>query len=416
MNEWLGRAGGVSQVRTLTVSGVGSGAGTLNVTVGPKTISVPVANTQTAAAFAAALYAALAASVEPEVTEVSFAYTAAGVVVTCTVRTPGLKVPIMAGGPVTNNGITLTPATVTAATGPNDAANVVNWSANALPSSGLLTLIRSGPDITDGLDTAFVNADTIEVRSEWAGRRLGLPRQNAGGYSEYRQRRPIFKAGATLTVGTGNNGPGPLYVGADFAGGGYHVVVLATSGPDTGEAGAVDISSANNAADIRVMGGSCQFNADSTAGTAGNVHVTGGKFVLLNNAAASTFVQDGGVSIVSGNFAACPVTLNGGELFIIGGSQSNWTLNGGTLYVSFSQGAGSPVTVAARGYGPGRAVPVVDARSCPGSITLIADSSFTGGAKLLDPFRFVLGAAAIKFDPASITASDLGIDIPVTRV
>lgn len=414
MNEWLGRAGAVAQVATLTVTGAGTGAGVAGVNVGPKPVRAATANTMTAAAFAANLYAALNASAEPEVADCTYSYTAGGTVITATGRTPGQPVTFTGAGA---NGLVVTPVVTVAATGPNSAANPVNWSAGVLPDNTAPGLVRSGPDILYDLDTGLVSSTAFEVRAEWTGK-VGLPDRNGTGqatYSEYRPKRAKFAAGAVLTIGTGGNGTGPSRFRAEFAGNGAKVTVLTTAAPDVGEVGAVDVSTTANLAELHVLGGTVQFNRDAQGGSAGAVHVTGGRLSIQNNASITSLKVDNGRADVNANMAAVPVTMTGGEIHVTGGSQSAWNLTGGTLYAEFSQAADSPVTVTAEGPGGNTRPPAVDCRPCPGSFRIAAGSTFLSGAMLIDPYGNSDSDGSVHFDPASINNSQLGTLVKVDR-
>lgn len=412
MNEWVGRVGATTKVMTLTATGVGSGAGTLNVTVGPKVVGVAVANTMTAAAFAANLYAALSGSLEPEVLEANYTYTTAGTVVTVTVRTAGQDVEVMAAGAVTNNGITLTPATAAAATGPNDAANPVNWSLGHLPAAGEQTVVRGGPDILFGVGTAFADCNDLEILPSWTPGNLGLPDRNANGYYEYRAKRAVVKAAADVKVRGGGR------VRLDFAGAGGKVTVTGTGGPtDTGELGAVDVDTASDLAALTVTGGSVQFNRDGGGGKPGAVHVSAGTLTLSNvtDLDADVLDVDGGQVTAELTASTGVVAVAGGTVRLTGATAlPKITMTGGTLLAEWTQAAALDLRCSAGG--GNNSAPEFDARNCPGKITLAATAYFRGGAKLTDPGNQVVSDPdGNTFDAASLSASDLGGELLVIR-
>jgi hypothetical protein len=413
-NEWIGRAGAVTQVTVLTVTGAGTGTGTLGVVVGPKTVNTATANAMTAATFAAALFANLSASTEPEVSaDLSFTYNTGDAFVTATGRTPGQPVTIMPGGAVTSNGLTVTPAT-TAATGPNDAANPANWSAGVIPAGP--ALIRSGPNLLYNLDTGLAGASSLDIWAAWTNGRVGLPDRNPAGYREYRPVRGVMPAASTLRVGVGAGGGGPSLVRMTFAGVNSALWVFATGSPDAGEVAAVDVNGVGLFR-VEVSGGSCVLNRDSAA-AAGTVHMVGGRLVMLNGTTATSCDVDGGRLDLDANFAACVLKMSGGETHVIGGTQSQWDLTGGTVFAEWDQPVGSgKVLVHAAGPGGGKPAPVVDFSHTPGTVTLNNGSYFTGGAALKDPGSQAktAGTDTVTFDAASLAASDLGPSVTITR-
>src|SRR5438067_3371208 len=112
--RWKGTAASVAQVTTVTV-GTYDAATTYKVTINGKTVS-QVGTGGTNATTAAALQALLAASAEPEFTEVT--WTVASNVVTATAATKGK--PFTLTTAVSGGTGTISQATPTASSGPND--------------------------------------------------------------------------------------------------------------------------------------------------------------------------------------------------------------------------------------------------------------------------------------------------------
>jgi adhesin HecA-like repeat protein len=410
-NEWLGRAGAVQQVTIVNVTAPGTSTASAGLDIGPKPVRVTTSDGMTAAQFADALYAALAAAADPEVAELSFTHTAGATNLTLTGRNPGQPVTV---AKVEAGGVTMTVTTTTAATGPNDAANVLNWSAGVLPVGA--ALIRSGPPVLYGLDTGLAGCDDLEISAAWLGGRLGLPDRTPTDYAEYRVKRATLAAGAVVRIGTGYAaGGGPAAVRLTFAGADWEAHVFATSGPDAGEVGAVDLDAAADASRVEVTGGSVVINRDGGGGSAGAVHLTGGRLTLMNAVPVASFDLDGGRADIDADFTGVPLEVTGGEVHVNGGVQSEWVMTGGTVFVEFEQAAGSPITCTATGPGAGRPAPVIDARNCPGTITLGTGAVFTGGAALIDPNGSVKTETTALFDAASLEASDLGPSAVVTR-
>lgn len=419
-NNWLGDQPTATQVFTLTASGTGSGSGNLSVTIGTKAVTFAVVNLMTAAQAAAALYDALVNTTAPEFREADYAYAAGGTVVTGTVRTPGLPVGPIVGA--TSNGITITYAAVTAATGPSDGANALNWSLGHLPTAGESAVIASGASILHGLGTALAGCDEVHARAEYEGRRVGLPKTNttdpSNPYQEYRSRFAAINTAAIIIIGEGTgSGPDAFFAQGKVASTALTVHTSGQPGDDGESAVEFGVVNGMDGHTVKVFGGSVAWGnaVDSTGATVAAVESAGGS-VLLGATALVTAQSVSGSAAVESRGTSGAVTILGGEFAQrFTGSVTSITLDGGgKAYLTHAQASGSPILVTAKGSrGPNEA-PVLDCRGTTETRTLATNSEFTGGAALFDPAGTCASQTTVFFDRVSLLASDVGPGISIT--
>ncbi len=227
--QWRGDAAAVAQVTTVTLSGTVAANETVTLTVNGKDV-VATSTGTSLTTLASAIVTAWNASVIAEFAEAT-ATSSAGVV-TLTGDTAGK--PFTVTGADSGAGLTVTVATPTAATGPNDAANPDNYTGGALPVTGdTLVFADSKVDVLYGL-TALSAVTLAELRCDasYSGA-IGLPDYDEdGAYYQYRSK--FFRVGATLvTIGAGS-GDGSKRIKLDLGATQSEVNVLATgSAPES---------------------------------------------------------------------------------------------------------------------------------------------------------------------------------------
>lgn len=198
--RWRGDAKAVAQVNTVTPANVGIG-NTFTVTCNGKTMTYTAVDTVVATVVTGivALFTANDQSnAVPEFTEVTA--TDSTTHVTLTAKTLGKPFTITSSA--SGGTATLTSATTTASSGPNDASIAANWTGGAVPTTNDDVIFDDSDSdclwnlgaITDAL-TSFTTTPT------WTGA-IGL-NQDAGDYVEYRTRDLLCKA-TTITI----NSPG----------------------------------------------------------------------------------------------------------------------------------------------------------------------------------------------------------------
>lgn len=185
LNRWIAKQLSTKQIGTGTVTAYDV-ATTYKATIGSKVISTIGVGGSTNTT-AAALYALMTASTEPEFQEVT--WTNATNVITGTSKVAGR--PFVVTFSVTAGTGTISGATTTANTSPNDVADVLNWSAGSLPVNGddvLLDLGGTAQGMKWGLNAlSGVTLNSFTRRKSFTGK-IGLPELNVDGnsYTEYR--------------------------------------------------------------------------------------------------------------------------------------------------------------------------------------------------------------------------------------
>lgn len=199
--RWKGAAVPVAQVNTITPAGVSVG-NTFTVTINSKSISYTAA-AATAADVCNGLQALLAASTIPEFTEIT--WTTDGTKITGTSAAAG--VPFTQTSSATGGTASLTTATATANSGPNNWDVAANWSTGAVPVTGDTVYIEdSAVSIQYGLGQAAVTLAALNVAASFTGD-IGLPETNTRGSGPYLEYRAQYLAIGATAVNIGY-GPG----------------------------------------------------------------------------------------------------------------------------------------------------------------------------------------------------------------
>ena len=209
-NTWLGDAPAVSQIANASIDTVdGTPANnTFTVTIGGLAIS-QVGDTDVSTT-AAALVVLLNLSTDARFSTITWTNPSVGNI-TGTADTAG--VPFVAA--LTETGAGTGSVTdfsdTTASSGPNHVDTAGNWSLGAVPvDADDVVVENSAVDMLYGLDQSDVELTSLIIRSTFTGT-IGLPRTNAGGYVEYRDR--YLKISGTDTA---INGSGSERINIDF--------------------------------------------------------------------------------------------------------------------------------------------------------------------------------------------------------
>lgn len=179
-----GDAPAVAQIDTLTPANVEVGD-VFTATINGKSITFTAA-AATVANVTAGIVAAWNASTIPEFVEVTASDSTTHV--TLTADTAG--VPFTVTSSSTGDGApadTFTQATSTAATGPNHWDEADNWVGGVAPvNADDVYLVDCDVDILYGIDQNAVALTSLNISMSFTGK-IGLPRENANGYYEYRE-------------------------------------------------------------------------------------------------------------------------------------------------------------------------------------------------------------------------------------
>lgn len=197
--RWSPKQKSTAQVDTITI-GVYDVTTTYTATIGNKSYST-LGTGGTNATTAAALQAILAASTEPEFLEIT--WTVNSNVITATAVTPGT--PFTLSASVNGGTGTISHATTTANTSPNDVNDALNWSTGAVPTTGDNVYIDN-TDVSllwNLTALAGVNVALLNISLSFTGN-IGLPEQNRNG-TEYTEYRPLYWQIAPTVINIGQN-------------------------------------------------------------------------------------------------------------------------------------------------------------------------------------------------------------------
>ncbi len=348
-NRWLGRAQAIAQVDTVTIALTWATNDTITLTINTKSLVVTIGEASPTTATVAlaiqeawedATFTDLLNSKTPAdggqdiVEHAEITATVSGSVVTLTRDTPGEPF-VMSVTEVTGGDGTATEATATAADGPNFYDNVDNWSLGAIP---VVAADETGDDVffddsavsvLHGLNQSHASnhVPSITIGRNYTGE-FGLPKQNAGGYVEYRG--DYLQLSATIvTIGRGD-GSGSSQLKLDTGVQQTSITVESTGSPPFGlEATLWKGTHASNTLEVH----------DGTAGVA----VFGGEvatIATLLNTVGTVRCSDGTtlttVTNESGNLelhSNVTTLTNASGTILFGGSATLTTLNfdGGTI-------------------------------------------------------------------------------------
>ena len=398
--RWLGRAGAVAEVNTITIANTWATGDTITVTINSKSLVVTIGSLVTTAEVATTLKQALegeaftdtTATVKPsgggpDFTEHSeLTATVAGSVVTWTADDAGIPWNVNSGMAVTEVTAgtgTATLANATAATGPNFVSNADNWSPTGVPGAGDdIWADNSDVSMLYGLDGISGTLTSANFARSYTGT-VGLPATNASGYPEYRLTYLDIDCSA-ITIGYGEgSGSGRIKIDS----GAVTVALLVeftSSSLDLG-IGAVVWKGTDAFNTLRLQEGSVSVSAfDGEASALLSAQVTNGTLVIGAGFSAplvTLSIQDGTV-IMRDNITTA--TIANGTLELLGTATiTTLNLEGGTL-IHKSSGTISTANIAG----------LLDA-SRDNATRTISVCNLKRGGQIVDPLRTVIYTAGI---------------------
>jgi hypothetical protein len=200
--RWTGLEGAQAQVDTVVVSGSPGSGNTYTVTINSKNVTYTWQTGDTNATITTALIGLLNASTYPEFAEITWSATVGSTTsITATCKTPGKPFTETSS----SSGGTMTSSTIVANAGPSCIDHPLNYSTNALPTSGddLYLDTSAPPMLYDGGGITGVTLSTFNITLGFTGQQIGLSVINyddqSNPYIEYRN------------AGTGGQG-GPAYL------------------------------------------------------------------------------------------------------------------------------------------------------------------------------------------------------------
>jgi hypothetical protein len=342
---WLGRAGAVAQVDTVTIANTWAQNDTATLTINGKSLVVTIGTLVTTAQVATTIKEAwndetltdtdasfIPADPFPEHGEI--VATVAGSVVTLTHETDGVPFTLTVTESTAGTGIA-TEATATAATGPNFWDNADNWGdgaggAGAVPvSTDDVFIDNSDVSILYGLDQSAVTLTSLTIRQNFTGE-IGLPKTNPNGYPEYRDDY-LQISGTTIDIGRGD-GQGSSRLKLDTGSVLAVITIVNTGAPIEDGLGALIWKGTNAGNEVEVIAGSVDiatFGSESATiatlrNNAGTVFCGPGTSltqVNLESGRLETSSNITGLTVSSGTFvltnAATMVTatIAGGTFF-----------------------------------------------------------------------------------------------------
>lgn len=416
-NVWEGGAAAVAQVDFITPAGAAIEVGDLFViTINGKSVSV-AATAATVANVCTLMTAAFNASTEPEFAEITAAD--ATTHITLTADTAGVpftatSTTTEAGGGAADDQTFVRSASVVSS-GPNDALIDTNWSTADVPGADAVVFENSAVDCLYNLDRLGTVAGTViltslTVKRSYTGK-IGLPRNNANGYVEYRPMAlELGTAVTSITIGEGvgaGSGRIILSVGNRTAATAINVyytaarlligvppllITTGTQSDDTtltvnkgdvgvaiygGETAVIDVLDigyvTNEASDATVLCGSGVTPLTTIAKSGGSLTINSNAVTLTNNAGTTTIA--GSATLTTG------------------------VINEGTLYYN-SSGTASTIHVAGEG--------TLDFRQDSRDRTVAVATIHKGGS-IYDPAKTVTWSAGI--DVYYCGLADVTLDI-----
>lgn len=425
-NEWLGYAVPVPQITTSTVSGTWATNDTATLTINSKDLVVKVGTPTTTADVATLITNAFNATDRlnaatgssnvggqsiPEFAEIIASVS--GSVITFTHRSKEyIGEPFTITVADTSASGTLgSPTTTQAATGPNDWANVDNWSLGVAPDSATNTVANFRNGKVDCLDNLPNNSLEIQINvyNSYEGR-IGRPAVNRKNtsrpYNEYRRTHVrLDDAGpgttATHNIGIGD-GPGPKLVNIKHSTLPTTFNVDINSKPDEATNGAGSkvvnvICAAGLTANVRkgsvnlsdqdgATASVTAINITGKEGQVGDIDVVSRK----NSSTACTVSQIGGKLLIDwATWSTNGLTQRGGQTIVYTcGIPSAQISNGTLVYVAASGGS----TIAAL---TGNKQGVLDVSQTVGTVT-ITNATYYAGFRVVNPGKRITHTNAIQ--------------------
>lgn len=344
--RWEGKAQAIAQVDTVTIALTWAQNDTITLTINTKSIVVTIGTLTSTAQVATTLKEAwegetltdTSASVSPsggksDISEHNeITATVSGSVVSFTHDTAGVPYTMTVTEATAGDG-TATEATATSATGPNFWSNADNWDTGSVPvSTDDVYFDNSAVSVLYGLDQSAVTLTSLTIARSYTGE-IGLPKQNAAGYVEYRDDYLQISA-TTITIGRGDGTGSPRMkidcgsvattVNVESTGTSIETGIEALLWKGTNVANVIDVQDGD--VGIAIHGGEAANLATLRCNT-GNIRcgdgvVFAGGATVDNEAATLALFSDvttintfSGQTTVGGTADVTTLTINGGTVF-----------------------------------------------------------------------------------------------------
>lgn len=396
-----GDATAVAQVTTATPTAANSTAYTL--TINGKDITITSDASATVAEITAALVAAWNASTEIEISEVTA--TDSTTHVTLMADTAGKPFTVTSTGAGT-----LTMAEPTASSGPNHWDTAENWVGAAVPTTGDdVHIENSDVDILYGLAQSAVTLAALNISQSYTGS-IGLPRDNASGYFEYRDTYLAVSA-TVLNIGNGDgSGSGRLKINT---GSNATTITLKNSGTPIEQGVPAVLWKGTHASNI-INAHRCSLGAAFFAGETATIATLRESFltsvqsdcdiVLGDGCTLTTLDKTGGRLRAASNTTT--LTQDAGETVFEGAATlTTGTIRGGTLQYNSS---GTATTIVASNDA------TVDFSQDLRSKTVTNMEKY-GSARVIDPHKVVTFTNGIDCHESGTEGLDIGRHIRITR-
>jgi trimeric autotransporter adhesin len=330
-NRWLGRAKDVAAIFTVTPGGT-IGTETFTITLNGKSITYTAVGGDLVADVVDGLLAAWNVADDDFAEFAELTSSDSSTHLTLTAVTKGVEFTTSHLTSTASGAGTLVTALTTTATGKNWWNNINNWSAGTVPANTEdIFLDYNDVDILYGLDASAVTVASLNIHATYTGR-IGLPVNNDGGYTEFRD--DYLQISATTTdVGKGDgDGSGRLKInyGSNVA----TINIHKTSESETDDAPAFIFlgTHADNAIELADGTAGLAVYGDET-GTLKTITQTGGRLTVGDgatlNGAGSTWDQTGGESVIY-NANMLTVNIHGGTMLTQGsGTITTLTIDAG---------------------------------------------------------------------------------------
>lgn len=396
---WIGAA--QNQKKTGTITIVYDAATTYSVAI-PIFASGKVVSTvgvTDAAGTAAALYALLIASEEPEFQEITWSYPGSGAVISFVENTAGLPVTIAVDD--TGGAGTITLATTITGIYRSDANYARNWSSNTVPTTGDTVVFElSDVPCLYNLESVFAAEDitAVIVRDTYTGR-IANPIYNPRGYREYRGTTLVMQTCTTLTVDLGGNTTPERF---KFATGTNQTTVLIKNGGGSLGAESVWFRGAHASNAMTIDGGSVAL-ANENTNTA--------TIATLNALNAAVSVSSG-VTLTTANLTDSILNLNANATTItLNGSTSRLITNGSVTITTLTANEGlvthnsnGTITTATLGTGA-----TLDTSGDRRAKTITNVLNMHTGSRFNDPDGVIVCAAGIQ--PVECRLGEISLEV-----
>lgn len=262
----------------------------------------------------------------PEFTDLEA--TVSGSVVTITAQTAGVPHTITCAEDTAGTG-TATLANDTVASGPNFYNNVNNWTEGSVPAAADDVYVdNTDESILYGLSNAGATLTSMHFGASYSGY-VGLPKENADGYTEYRADYLAIDV-TTLKIGEGE-GQGSGRIKIDCGSVQTTVEQIKSGSPAENGLPATIWKGSNASNVVNVKDGS--FGAAVYGGetaTIATLRQSGGSVFCGAGVTLTTVVKDGGSAVL--NSAATTITNADGDMAIYGsGAITTLNATGGTV-------------------------------------------------------------------------------------